>query len=369
MRILVLSYGDYDYDGRLRALIDAGSEIGETVAITRGSVASGNWHYIVNGSYFDFIRGAIELCRQLENIDILLLDNRKSIIPGFVAKQFLKPVVTILDCRELYLFNSVSNLSGKIGCLIERLGMRRADQIICANQERADYSWKHFKLKRPPLVYENYRQLQYTDSCDMPEMHERFKDLIVDNEFRVVSTAGCDLSRLTAELVESMDRVKEKSRLILVGESSKADQERIESIIRDKELDNVSIIGRLGQNELKYLIDNCHIGVVSYHQLDLNNTYCSSGKLYEYLYEGLPVATSTNPPLVKVCEFGVGEADEDFAQSINTILASYDDYCQNIAQFAAAHTTKQALMDFTQALSERINQIQDAKERGRTGAN
>ncbi|MEE0706533.1 MAG: glycosyltransferase [Adlercreutzia sp.] len=361
MRVLVLSCGDFEYDGRLRALIDACLEIGEVTVISRGAGAPGQHHYFVNGSYLDYIRQTARICRQLEDFDVLLLDNRRSVIPGFIARRLLKPDVTILDCRELYLFNSVSNVSGKIGCLVEQFGMRGADQIICANQERADYSWKRYKLKRPPVVFENYRQLQFTESCDMAELQERFSDLIAEDEIRIVSTAGCDLSRLTAQLVRDMKRVKGASRLILVGDSSEADKKHIRTIVKDEGLDNVSIIGRLDQNELKFLIDSCHIGVVSYHQRDLNNTYCSSGKLYEYLYEGLPVVTSTNPPLAKVCESGVGEADDDFSKAINKILAKYNDYCLNVDKFTSQHPAKKALTEFAQVLSERITQIQRTK--------
>ena len=34
----------------------------------------------------------------------------------------------------------------------------------------------------------------------------------------------------------------------------------------------------------------------------MNNKYCASGKIFEFLYEGIPVVTTTNITLKTVCD-------------------------------------------------------------------
>ena len=130
-----------------------------------------------------------------------------------------------------------------------------------------------------------------------------------------------------------------KCRLFLVGESEKQDEQVIRNIIKSNNIDYVTILGRLNQTELKYLISQCHIGIVNYGQYDTNNKYCASGKLYEYLFEGIPVVTTTNPPLKRLCEeYNIGVSDDEYADGINAIIENYDDYCQRVKVFISSHT-------------------------------
>ena len=80
---------------------------------------------------------AVKTGKEKKKIDILVLDNRKSIIPGLILRKILRPDVTIIDCRELYIKKEVKHIAGKIGCLIERKGIETADVIICANEFRS----------------------------------------------------------------------------------------------------------------------------------------------------------------------------------------------------------------------------------------
>ena len=58
----------------------------------------------------------------------------------------------------------------------------------------------------------------------------------------------------------------------------------------------------MDQDHLKYFIENSQVGMVTYHQHDLNNKYCASGKIYEFLFEGKPDArTKVVKELKKFC--------------------------------------------------------------------
>lgn len=359
MKILLISCSDYRYDGRLRELVTVFSQIGELSLITEGDKPIHANHKIVSGNYLTFIREAIQFGKRLSPLDMLVLDNRKSVIPGLYLSHLLRPIRVVQDCRELYLSKELHHLSGKIGCLIERRGIRRADVIICANQERADFMKEYYHLPQRPLVYENLRSLAY-ESNYCPEKDpvlQEIKSVLLSNEVRLVSTSGCSISRGNDVLVRSLKRVKSPCRLFLVGGGSADDQGKIREIIAEEHLeDRVNILEMLNQNQLKALLSLCHIGIVNYHQKDFNNKFCASGKIFEFVYEGLPVVTTTNPPLSRICEDnGIGCADDSYADGINEVIAGYASFQANVQRFAETHPVAQNNGLLVKALKTRLN--------------
>ena len=334
MKILLISYGDFEYDGRLRELYKISKNLGEVFLISRGKEKIDTNHCILNCSYYSFVKKTVNFGNKIEGIDVLFLDNRKSIIPGLKLKKHFKEAKIVLDCRELYLSKDVKHLSGKIGCLIEKRGIKAADVIICASKERASFMKEYHNLKKEPLVFQNLRMLNYSSSKKEEISKAKFEKFNITDEFRIVSTAGCDVSRLTDVLVKNLKKVTTNCKLFLVGNSSKKDKEKIKSICIEHRVNNVIVLDALNQDDLKALISICHIGVVSYHQLDINNKLCASGKIYEFLFEGLPVVTTSNPPLKNMCnDYSVGVFSDVFYDAINKIIDNFAFYKGNVAEF------------------------------------
>lgn len=358
MTILLISFGDFDYDGRLRELYKVFEKMGDLHAITRGSKAQSAAHRLYRGGYPGFIRDAVAYGRRIGNVDILVLDNRKSVLPGLILRRMLKPRAVIQDCRELYIRKEVSHFVGKVGCVIEKWGVERSDIIICANRHRAEVMKEMFRLKRAPISYENLRRLEYTDGQKAPA--EAFSKYLHEGELRIISSSGCSVSRTNDVLVRNLDLVNRKCRLFLVGTSTLQDRSAIERIIAEKKLDNVEILGQLNQDELKYLISVCDIGIVNYHQKDTNNKYCASGKIYEFLYEGIPVVTTTNPPLKSLCDREkIGVADDAFYNGINEVAENYRFYQENVKRYAAGNcvddNNERLLRQLTQTIAELVS--------------
>lgn len=351
MNILLISYGNIGFDGRLRSLINVFSEIGEVHSFTRGNAPLNEISRVSNSPYLKFIVESIRFAKGLEKIDWLVLDNRKATIPGLIIQKKYHPTVTIQDCRELYLIKEVKHFAGKIGCIFERMMVKRADTVICANHERAIIMQQEYCLKKEPLTYENLRQLQYGSDEEMEAARRRINPFILNNEWRIISSSGCSAKRTNDVLVKNLSKVEKKCRLFLVGDSTSEEVEMIKKIIRDQNLGNVEIVGRLNQTELKYLISHCHIGIVNYGQYDTNNKLCASGKLYEFLYEGLPVVTTTNDPLKRMCDdYLIGVSDDKYAGGINDIINNYETYKNNVAAFSAVHTIENNDSEFIKNL-------------------
>jgi hypothetical protein len=122
--------------------------------------------------------------------------------------------------------------------------------------------------------------------------------------------------------------------LLLIGDSEEEDEQIVRQTIQNLKLTNVKILPRMDQDHLKYFIDHSQVGMVTYHQRDLNNKYCASGKIFEFLFEGVPVVASTNPPLKAFCEkYRIGQSSDDYEQAIRTVAGQYDQFIHAVQRF------------------------------------
>jgi len=356
MNILLISYGDIDYDGRLRSLISVFEKLGKVFSYTRGKKPLNENSIVCKESYSTFIIHAIRFAKSIKDVNILVLDNRKATIPGLIIKRIINPDCVIQDCRELYLHNEVHHLAGKIGCFFEKSMAKKSDIVICANEERAVIMRKEYGLQYLPVTYENLRKLEYSSEAVVKQLSAKFASYIDDDEIRIISSSGCSVKRTNDVLVRNLNKVNRKCRLFLVGASEENDEQVIKTLAA-KEINNtITIFGQLNQDELKYLISQCHIGIVNYGQYDTNNRLCASGKLYEFLYEGKPVVTTTNPPLKRLCEKEkIGCADDLYYRGINEVLDHYDYFTNKVNAFANKYTIAENDNHLLNDLLERIN--------------
>lgn len=343
MKSLFLSYGIYEYDGRMRELISISKSIGETKYITRagfkGSKQEVN-HEIILGegffNYFKFIIKCLSMAFKMEEIDILFIDNRKAIIPGIIIRLLKRPRYMIQDVRELYLIDEVNHLSGKIGCIFEQYLFKRADVIICANEYRANIMKNYFNLVNKPLVYENIRSLEYTGETSIEDIDNRYNHYFNKNTIKIISTSGCNINRTNDILVKAMVELGENYELFLIGGGTENDIQTIKDIIEINNLRNVHLIDRLNTDELKYFLQKSEIGIVNYHQCDTNNKYCASGKVYEYLFEKIPVVTTENIPLIELCDkHKIGVYDNNYVDAIRELGNNYSYYKENVRKYIA----------------------------------
>jgi len=365
MNILFVSYGVYEYDGRLRELIKIAKQIGNTTYITRihsKNSKQENSHVAINIrgllSYLKFIFKIMTVAYNLNNIDVLFIDNRKAVIPGLIVKIFKNPRVTIQDVRELYLMNEVNYLTGKIGCFVEKYLIERADILICANEYRSKIMQKYYLLSEIPLVYKNIRKLEFDNDYSMKELESRFNAILKYDTFRIISTSGYDIKRTNDRLVLAMKDLGKKFELLLVGGGIKEDRKRITELIQKNKIENVHIIDKLGVNELKYLIQQCQVGVVNYSKKDTNNKFCASGKIYEFVFEGLPVITTENLPLVDLVKrHHIGVSSDNYYNGIITIYKDYLYYKENVLSFAKSIGVDINNQQLVKSIKDRIHQI------------
>lgn len=361
MKILAISYDSFVYDGRIRELISAMKELGEVIYITRateGETEQEASHILYRGrGYSNFI---LFVCQQMQKVgrqDVILIDNRKGIIPGYLAKKLAGAKYVVQDCRELYSMKSAAGIPGKIGCFVEKIFTRRSDVVIAANVFRAKAMVKMFRLKDTPLSYENVHRLEYTSEEKFNQIEEECREFFKEEKFRIVSTSGCDISRLTGDIVRAMKGLGSRYELLLIGESSEKDENAVRAMIRGLGLTNVKILPRMDHDHLKYFIDNCQVGMVTYHQRDLNNKYCASGKIYEFLFEGKPIVTSTNPPLKEFCrKYKVGQATDNFEEGIRSISDNYGRWTDAAQRFCRQDHVENSNLVLAEQIRKRLEE-------------
>lgn len=352
MKFLVISCGNADYDGRLRELLKVCNDLGDVSCYSYGSKELFRGHHLYGSgvSYGQFIRNVLRDAGK-EEADAIFVDNRRATIPAMLLNR-KKKAKLILDCRELYDASQFKELFNKIGCMAERRCAKKADILICANSFRADYMEKHWGTRRP-IVFENVRKLEYDEDA-MDKAAELIDPYLGEDEIRIVSTYGCSVDRTNDVLVRNINKIDGNVKVFLVGSSGKEDEDTIRRIVKEQKAeDKVVILRQMNQTELKYLISRSHIGVVNYNQKDLNNKYCASGKIYEFVYEGIPVITTENPPLKKFCsDFGVGESDDEYYNGINKLIANYDQYKDKVNAYVSTHEVD----DNNRILSEKLRE-------------
>lgn len=358
MNIFLISSGIWEYDGRLRELTKVAKQLGSTKYLTGGNSFKSkqdNNHITILQSgvagYLSLIYKSIIEAIKFKKIEVLLIDNRKAIIPGLIIKLLRKPKNIILDVRELYTSKEVTHLTGKIGCYLETIMIRKADIVICANKYRSSIMKEYYELEQEPLIFENIRKLEDVNKNFFKELDEKYSNLFKKNTVKIISTSGTSISRTNDKLVNAMKKLDDRYELFLVGGGSEIDGLKIRELVKKNELNNVHFIDKVNAGELQYLIKNCDIGIVNYHQKDLNNKYCASGKIFEFLLEGLPIVTTENIPLMEICNSNnIGISDNNYWRAITTVAENYNYYKENVKVFGENINAEENNLELTKRI-------------------
>ena len=143
--------------------------------------------------------------------------------------------------------------------------------------------------------------------------------------------------------------------LLIGGKAEKNDLELFNSMVNSSGIKNVHYIGFLSRAELRYLLRRCFINVSIFDMSCVNQIFCASGKVYEGLFEGVPVLTSENPSFKSLCsEYGVGIATSNYAAGIKKIINNYDYYKANVKNFVEVYPYEDRLDNYLREVLRRL---------------
>ncbi len=359
MKITIVSYGTIEQDGRLKELIKTCEIIGETQVLAMTFSSENKEYFYVKDlkskfkirTYLKYYLWVKKQVRKKSEKDILLIDDTLASFIGYKIRKKFNFVIQ--DSRELYVDKKWPGL-GRVHYHFEKKMYHLADYLISANIERSNIMKEVFNLETLPYPYENIRFLDEFE-YDAKELDKKHKDIFKDKNV-VISTGGISVPRGTLNLIEAFKDLKEY-KLLIVGKGSTDDYNSAMELISKEQIENVVILDRVSLSELRYLINNSQIGVIEYHMNDLNNINCSSGKIYEYIAEGLPVVTTTNAPLVRLTkENKIGVSSNDFKEAILSVFENYSTYKENALKFAKKVSPEKNNKELAEAIIKAYNE-------------
>ena len=303
-KVILVSFSNLNKDGRLQELLKICNNLGEVKIFERSKK-----------TLFKYIW---DLFRE-KKCEYFVIDNR-TILPIAILFSFLKkPKYIIQDCREMYFFEEQKTLKSKIGCIFEKIMIKKATIVLTANQYRARRMKKYYSLKTQPIVFENIRYLEIEKISE--ELKNKYNYLDKFKTFKIVSTAGYKHTLVEKKLVDEVSEL-ENVDLFFIGTEK----------INNREIfnKNIHFLPKLSLEELKVVLGKMDIGYVGYDIVNLNTKYCASGKIYEYLYEKLPILAYKNIPLkIFVEENKIGLSGDNFKELIEKLKNNYKYYKEN----------------------------------------
>ena len=170
---------------------------------------------------------------------------------------------------------------------MEREMIGRADHVVTVNPFIAELLEKTYRLPRTPAVVMN---------C--PPLAEEEAGRTAGAPVRVLYQGRLQAYRGLEELVLAFAAV-EGGTLTVSGDGPL--QGGLQALAESAGLgEKVRFSGRFARDEGMQVVGVCDIGVIPYKPVNLNNTYASPNKLFEYMMGGLALATSDLPFLSSV---------------------------------------------------------------------
>lgn len=337
MNTLVISYSNHLDEGRLKELINVTKKYGNPTIFISSDEQLNEENLICikkrknrNIDFFHFSLKVVQYASvNRDKYDIVLLDFMTAAVSGLIIKYLLKDKFIVQDVRELAFPKNFPKVPGKLLSLAEGKMIKKSNLVIAANEQRAVLMKDYYNIKQP-YNFENIRLLG-----PILKKSDSVRDLNITEKFKIISTGGPSIERGIIKILDGFKKLPSNFELTIVGNASETDHLIVNKYIKDNHIENVKLFKSVDSEKLYDLVRKSHIGIVHYHFNDINNQYCASGKVYEYLGCLLPLATTENPPLKDFCEkHGVGVANNDFAVSLSEIYENYAHFKANVETFS-----------------------------------
>lgn len=229
--------------------------------------------------------------------DIIQCNDLNTLLAGFLLRHRVR---LIYDCHELFP-EQYGGVRKHIWSLLERLLVRGCHAYIQAEENRLTYfaDKHHIDPKRIALV-ENFPPSHYVFS-GRNRLRERFgfATSTVILLYTGVLGPGRDIERM----IRSMALLDTHFALVLLGPTFKNYEAELAAHIEAARVtDRVRLHPQIPNTEMLDYMNSCDIGLVFYRNTNLNNYWCASNKLYEFIRCGKPLITNDYPGLRKVVE-------------------------------------------------------------------
>lgn len=356
---LIILYGTLEYDGRAQRLLEVLKPLGDIFVIdVESQQASEDIRTPLRRKLINMPDSMGKVRRHLRFWRIVLAEiirnrpqviisaNFFSIFPGQIGA-ILTGSRFIYDAYELIIPEPGGKMSwrDRFWYWMERLVIRYADLVIAANEERAQLMQVHYSLKHTPVVMRNIPPMRNISEEERETTLTHYPEIVRrhSKERLVLYQGNVDLSRGIDRFVRALAHLGTEYRLIIVGGGP--DSKHLKAIGEPFEReDRFVILGRVPHCQLSAITTMADVGIVTYPYQGLNNIYCASNKLFEYIQAGLPVVATNQPPLRRLVEsYGIGklvgehDSPEQIAEAIRAVAENKRAYVRSLTYFLSDH--------------------------------
>lgn len=333
---LMMLFDDFAYDGRARRMHELAARFGPVRVLDLpwyDSVAGPTSTALGTGSvprrHLAFWRAVIGEARRVRPRTIFA-QNFFTAFPGWLAARATGAKL-VYDAYELIIpeCGARGSVRDHVWSQLERLVASRADLIVAASPERAEFMGEHYRLPRPPTSMRNIADAQVVMECekasvlaDYPALRRRdAADTILIYQGYVA------LDRGIGRFVELLDLLPLTYRLIVAGDGPELAELKA-AAARHTIAGRFAALGPVPHDRLPAITAQADIGIVSYPWTGRNNRLCASGKFFEYAQAGLPIIASDQSPLRALCAdygaahtFGPETSLAELAEAVTDLAA------------------------------------------------
>jgi glycosyltransferase involved in cell wall biosynthesis len=222
-----------------------------------------------------------------------------SLLAGVWAKKEIGAKLTF-DAHEL-MPESMGGIRQTVWGRIEKKCLKSCDQVIMPEKNRIAYFKKKYPDVGEILLLENFPRRTEIPT-EREDLFRRIYPIAKDQKI-VLHTGLIAARRQVEELIDSMALCGDEFALVLLGRTFKG----YEQTLRDR-------IKKSGLNQRVFLHDAVpyadilrymaagDIGTAFYSNINVNNYYCASNKMFEYIALEKPVLTNNYPGLLEYVE-------------------------------------------------------------------
>jgi len=311
MRVLYICHGDFRFLSRAKKQVDALVENGYEVEVLnylfrtdidynalkyniRKVIIPQNKCSVMNIYYLFIYNLQVEKFYP-KDCGVIICRELSVLLSGVLMKRKTRAKL-IYDSNEL----SVETFFGfrkVFWRIFESILIRNVDKIIHANKYRLEYFVKKYKLsKENNFVVENFASY-----FPLP-----LRDNTLNEKLKVIYFGAIGDRRNIEDLVLAAGSIDEMD-LDLIGFGSNEFLNKIKNIIELNRIVNVNIKDAIDESLLPSILKDYHIGIAFYPNVELNNWYCASNKVWQYLQGGLSIIATNNPPITDIVDtYNVG---------------------------------------------------------------
>ena len=257
--------------------------------------------------------------------DLIVAHDMPAVLP-LLGRLLLHPSRVLFNAHEMWT-ETAENIAPlrPLWRPLERWTMRRAGRVICPEPNRARIFHEEYGTPQPPAVVMNIP----ADPPPFERTNALRERLSLDDNTVIVLYQGLIAeSRCVRELQHAVLSLPEHVHLVLIGIGEDAYMQQLREDARAAS-NRIHVFPWMNAEDLQRYTFSADVGVLLYRNRGRNNYFAAPNKLFEYLFAGLPVVSSSFPGLRSIVEKKDGygacadpERPEDIARAIQEAVAT-----------------------------------------------